>query len=130
MSEHLTASDLNSLKAKIAVSNLIGEEDVVAKLLSAYESLQAVVAALPKCWRLNDAGERVQDVPVVPGMKVFYRHAVRGTIYSDVIADLVPYSTDPESSIWAGGEIGVDQCASTEAAARAAGEEGSDDVTT
>ena len=87
-------------------------------LLAKIKSLQAVVKQLPKT---------ADGVPVAPGMKVFYRHAVGGTIYSDVIADLTPYSTDPESSIWAGGEIGVDQCYSTEAAARAAGEEGSDD---
>ena len=53
MSEHLTASDLDSLKAKIAVSNLIGEEDVVAKLLSAYESLQADVEQLRKVIQYN-----------------------------------------------------------------------------
>ncbi len=26
---------------------------------------------LPKCWGLNDAGELVQNVPVVPGMTVY-----------------------------------------------------------
>ncbi len=30
--------------------------------------LRSIVAKLPKCWRLNDAGELVQDCPVVPGM--------------------------------------------------------------
>ena len=87
--------------------------ELLAKRGREIEDLQAVVKQLPKT---------ADGVPVAPGMKVFYRHAVGGTIYSDVIADLTPYSTDPESSIWAGGEIGVDQCYSTEAAARAAGE--------
>ena len=34
--------------------------------------LQGVVDKLPKCWRLNDAGKLVQDVPVVPGMVLWF----------------------------------------------------------
>ena len=33
--------------------------------------LQAVVDKLPKCWRLNDEGKLVQDVPVTPGMRLW-----------------------------------------------------------
>jgi hypothetical protein len=33
--------------------------------------LKAIVDELPKAWRLNEAGELVQDVPVRKGMKVW-----------------------------------------------------------
>ncbi len=33
--------------------------------------LRATVAKLPKCWRLNEAGERVQDVAMHPGMRIW-----------------------------------------------------------
>ena len=100
------------------------EHAIVNEALDAIESLQAVIAALPKCWRLNDAGERVQDVPVVPGMHIWFMwcgiptewdvtgvhdgryhylnlsHATHGSVYRSAVS-----------------------CYSTEAAARAAGEE-------
>ena len=37
---------------------------------SGLEAAEAIVDALPKCWRLVD-GELVQDCPVVPGMRVW-----------------------------------------------------------
>jgi hypothetical protein len=43
----------------------------LAVLATEVERLQAIVAKLPKCWRLNDAGQLVQDVPMVPNMGVF-----------------------------------------------------------
>ncbi len=39
------------------------------------ERLQAIVDALPKCWRLTD-GVLVKDVPVVPGMTIYYLDGV------------------------------------------------------
>lgn len=35
------------------------------------DELRAIVSKLPLCWRLNGAGELVQDCPVTPGMKVY-----------------------------------------------------------
>jgi len=40
-------------------------------LLAEVVRLQGIVDKLPKCWRLNKAGKRVRDVPVVPGMTVY-----------------------------------------------------------
>ncbi len=42
------------------------------KLEARLETLEETVAKLPKCWRLTDEGELVQDVPVVPGMVLWY----------------------------------------------------------
>ena len=39
------------------------------------DRLQAIVDKLPKCWRLDESGKRVQDVPVVPGMEVYWMYA-------------------------------------------------------
>ena len=55
---------------------------VLADATVAVERLQAIVDKLPKCWRLNDAGELVQDCPVVPGMKVWvWERRLYPTIY-------------------------------------------------
>ena len=43
------------------------------------ERLRAIVDRLPKCWRLNESGELVQDVPVVPEQQVWHRDW-RGTV--------------------------------------------------
>lgn len=37
------------------------------------ERLRAIIDKLPKCWRLNDAGKLVQDVPVVLEMELWRR---------------------------------------------------------
>ena len=39
-------------------------------LESQLATAQATIDKLPKCWRLNEAGELVQDCPVVPGMEL------------------------------------------------------------
>lgn len=41
--------------------------------------LEALKAKLPKCWRLNAAGELVQDGPLLPGSEVFNFPATRCT---------------------------------------------------
>lgn len=41
---------------------------------TAIDELQDIVDKLPKCSRLGDDGEVVQDVPVVPGMTVWVIH--------------------------------------------------------
>ena len=46
-------------------------QEVVADQNDRAGRLQAIVGKLPKCWRLDEAGELVQDVPVVPGMKLW-----------------------------------------------------------
>ncbi len=53
--------------ADVVIDKVLDGEAQQAKI----ERLQAIVDRLPKCWRLNDAGELVQDVPVVPGMIVW-----------------------------------------------------------
>ena len=47
--------------------------EVVRELIGEIERLQTIVDPLPKCWRLNDVGVLVQDVSVVPEMKVWLR---------------------------------------------------------
>ena len=44
--------------------------EVGQTLADEVERLNAIVAKLQKCWRLNERGKLVQDVPLVPGMKV------------------------------------------------------------
>ena len=46
-------------------------QDLV-KAANEIDRLHGIVNKLPTCWRLNNAGELVQDVPVVPGMAVFW----------------------------------------------------------
>ncbi len=36
------------------------------------EEFQVIIDRLPKCWRLNETGNLVQDVPVVPGMRIWH----------------------------------------------------------
>lgn len=40
-------------------------------ILEELKRLQAIVDKLPKCWRLNEEGKLVQDVPVLPNMMVW-----------------------------------------------------------
>ena len=44
---------------------------------------RGIVDELPKCWGLNDAGELVQDVPVVSGMDIWYRMDALGHTTGD-----------------------------------------------
>jgi hypothetical protein len=53
------------------------------------ERLRAIVDKLPKCWRLNEQGELVQDEPVYPGMNVVFisrvvTNGVIKTFYDEV----------------------------------------------
>ena len=38
---------------------------------ASFAQLKTSIAKLPKCWRLNEEGELVQDVLVLPGMKLW-----------------------------------------------------------
>jgi hypothetical protein len=49
------------------------------------EQLQAIVDKLPKCWRLNEHGELVQDEPMHPGMEVWWIFPSRRVIFRRVI---------------------------------------------
>ena len=44
------------------------------------ERFREIVECAPKCWRLNESGELVQDVPALPGMAVYYTSDVTGEI--------------------------------------------------
>ncbi len=97
---------------------------VVGECLDEIESLQAVVKQLPKCWRLVD-GKRVQDVPVVPGGKVY------GYAYGDRHIEAwrvrhISLTGSVYAELWEDPPIVITRLASefssTEAAARAAGE--------
>lgn len=48
------------------VSEAHGHETMTAEV----GRLQAIVDRLQKCWRLDESGKLVRDVPLVPGMKV------------------------------------------------------------
>ena len=50
---------------------------VVDPLKAEIKRLQVIVDKLPKCWRLDDDGKLVQDVPVVPGMRVWINKGTR-----------------------------------------------------
>lgn len=44
-------------------------EDAVDELDRLQAELDELKGKLPKCWRLNEAGELVKDAPVVPGIR-------------------------------------------------------------
>ncbi len=77
-------------------------------LFNRIDELEAIVEKLPKCWRLNDVGELVQDVPVYPSMDVWFpwsNDGFAGPHFTTVLA------IDPDSdSCWldlSSGKIGV-----------------------
>ena len=45
--------------------------DICLKAADEIERLRAIVDKQPKCWRLNEQGELVQDVAIMPGMEVY-----------------------------------------------------------
>ncbi len=45
----------------------------LAVLCGERDELKEIVDKLPKCWRLTDEGELVQDVPVVTGMTLWHQ---------------------------------------------------------
>lgn len=69
-----TTEDLTNALAFAAAESHDGDVRVVlAQAKAACRTLAAVVASLPKCWRLNEANELVQDVPVMPELRVWLR---------------------------------------------------------
>lgn len=52
------------------------------------ERLQAIAAKAPQCWRLNEAGELVQDCPVYVGMAIFYRTSETHLIVEEVVGKI------------------------------------------
>ena len=44
----------------------------IQKIIEAAELARGIVDKLPKCWRLNEDDKLVQDMPVVPGMEVYF----------------------------------------------------------
>ncbi len=111
-------AELAELSGMLPIWVLRNESDLPGEL----ERLQAVVDKLPKCWRLNEAGALVQDVPVVIGMEVWVRNKqtiIRKRQVLAITSTSIGDGYHPHSA--------HADCYSTEAAARAAGEEGSDD---
>ncbi len=52
-----------------------GESTLVEEVRQALDEisrLRAIVAKLPKCWRLTDNGDLAQDRPVTPGMEIVF----------------------------------------------------------
>lgn len=60
--------------------------------------LRAIIAKLPKCWGLNDAGKLVCDVPVLPGMEVWLLDEGAGPDEGFVSADEV-------EMVWSTGQV-------------------------
>lgn len=75
----LLAEDVERLQAALAMpeiyAGVISEaiESHLDEVMLRNKELQAIVDALPKCWRLVD-GVPVQDVPVVPGMAIWVEY--------------------------------------------------------
>jgi len=80
------------------------------------EQLRAIVAKLPKCWRLVD-GKRVQDVPVVVEMKVWVKYRNSKTPFP-ITVDAVERGGGIRS--WRIGRWPVSECYDTQEAAEAA----------
>jgi len=60
-------------------------DQYVHALEAEIERLQAIVDKLPKCWRLNEQGELVQDEPMCPGMEVWWIFPSRRVIFRRII---------------------------------------------
>ena len=78
--------------------------------------LRGIVNKLPKCWGLNADGELVQDVPVVPGMKLWDRNGDT-LIVAEVYIGL---GTPHPFAICGSGRIELNNSYSTPEAAEAA----------
>lgn len=98
-------------------------------------NLKAIVDGLPKCWRLNDAGELVQDAPVTPGMIVYHifgEGIQQSTKEARYCQDWRPDSSKGEHvhlavfGIGFGVGVPVSDCYSTREAAQAAKEKDSE----
>lgn len=86
--------------------------------------VQAIIEKLPKCWRLDEEGKLVQDVPVTPLMKVWVRSGIL-PVDGEMLA--IPKAKD-ELSLSAvahgvGFYVSPSVCYSTLAAAEAARDE-------
>ncbi len=63
----------------------------VGRVLGKLAAAEAIVDELPKCRRCDEHGKRVQDVPVVPGMVVWYcggrgiGYRVQGVELNDIV---------------------------------------------
>lgn len=87
------------------------------------EQLQAIVNKLPKCWRLDESGKPVRDVPVVPGMVLLFRNDA-GRIVREVAIHFLTGTCD-DILTWCGW-VSLTRCAITSEALKAveaAGEE-------
>lgn len=102
--------------------------DIIDRLCADLDKQQEVIDKLPKCWRLDDNGELVQDVPVTLGMNIYVESAGR-VVGCGYISMREPDSTCGD--IWGtvrtedGAEFGVPvylTYATKEAAAARAGE--------
>lgn len=56
---------------------------IIDRLCADLDKQQEVIDKLPKCWRLDDNGELVQDVPMYPGM-VYWGRFSAGEKYERV----------------------------------------------
>ena len=52
-------------------SHIHERDNRIIELEAEVERLQAIVDKLPKCWRLDEAGKLIQDVPVYLGMDLW-----------------------------------------------------------
>ena len=108
-------------------------EEAMERTKTKIERLKVVEGKLPKCWRLKD-GKLVQDVPVVPGMVVFWTGPMDREIVRREVIGLAKDQSIPETAptLWGlkfrdGGTGFACQCTDTREAAEAA--EGGDDET-
>ena len=111
-------------------------EQLVGTCLSNLEDriaeLQEIVAKLPKCWRLNEDGELVQDVPVAPGMPLFVSFAGLVPRLFGIVWVAQPSETECDLLVRDGDgneyEVDGEDCYATEEAARFAAERKSNDA--
>ena len=95
-----------------------GENRGLVTCQACTDELRAIVDKLPKCWRLNERGELLQDVPVVPGMEVWFWLNDEAIL---VHQKAVQFVEDNQQSIMTSyGWLNVRHCYSTREAAEAA----------
>jgi hypothetical protein len=79
------------------------------------ERLRTIVDRLPKCWRLNESGELVQDVPMVPGLRVWIK-------FGGKITEAIHDGTNGLKSYWGNADLCYSSLEAAEAARTEVGE--------
>lgn len=105
---------LNSIVGPVVdvADEVNGKEWPVYEIQTEVSRLRSIVDRLPKCWRLDENGKLVQDVPVVPGMNIWMGHALGVERVKDT-AWIYRSISDVADAIWCNSEEAAAALAAT-----------------